>query len=127
MIRQSEHASVYGALVDPVTDPEYDPLSLSLTDRCAVVQDAVKSKTATVLAIEAARARNPSACDPNQNVVLQTPEEDRCPPIPGENPLIDLLHRSPASPFLQHIVLYILLLMLFTARSYLNSPLCRKR
>lgn len=56
--------------------------------------DAVKSKTATVLAIEAARSRNPSKVWPDQNVVLQTPEEDRCPPIPGENPLIDLLHRQ---------------------------------
>ena len=37
-------------------------------------------------------------CD--QNIVLQTPEEDRCPPIPGENPLIDLLRRF--SPVLLH-------------------------
>jgi hypothetical protein len=57
-------------------------------------QDAVKSKTATVLAIEAARSRHPSMTYCDQNIVLQTPEEDRCPPIPGENPLIDLLHRS---------------------------------
>ncbi|DBB16525.1 TPA: hypothetical protein ACH3X3_014790 [Trebouxia sp. C0006] len=56
--------------------------------------DAVKSKTATVLAIEAARSRHPSMTYCDQNIVLQTPEEDRCPPIPGENPLIDLLHRQ---------------------------------
>lgn len=56
--------------------------------------DAVKSKTATVLAIEAARSRHPSMTYCDQNIVLQTPEEDRCPPIPGENPLIDLLRRQ---------------------------------
>ena len=37
-------------------------------------------------------------CD--QNVVLQTPEEDRCPPVPGENPLIDLLQRSATHSYL---------------------------
>lgn len=57
------------------------------------LQDAVKSKTATVLAIEAARSRHPSMTYCDQNIVLQTPEEDRCPPVPGENPLIDLLRR----------------------------------
>ncbi|KAL3142871.1 hypothetical protein ABBQ38_003160 [Trebouxia sp. C0009 RCD-2024] len=56
--------------------------------------DAVKSKTATVLAIDAARSRHPSMTYCDQNVVLQTPEEDRCPPVPGENPLIDLLQRQ---------------------------------
>ncbi|KAL3151949.1 hypothetical protein ABBQ32_001075 [Trebouxia sp. C0010 RCD-2024] len=56
--------------------------------------DAVKNKTATVLAIDAARSRHPSMTYCDQNVVLQTPEEDRCPPVPGENPLIDLLRRQ---------------------------------
>lgn len=31
-------------------------------------------------------------CD--QNIVLQTPEEEACVTIPGENPLNDLMHRS---------------------------------
>lgn len=62
------------------------------------MQDAVKSKTATVLAIDAARSRHPSMAYCDQNVVLQTPEEDRCPPVPGENPLIDLLQRYPTLP-----------------------------
>ena len=62
------------------------------------MQDAVKSKTATVLAIDAARSRHPSMAYCDQNVVLQTPEEDRCPPVPGENPLIDLLQRYPTVP-----------------------------
>ena len=62
------------------------------------MQDAVKSKTATVLAIDAARSRHPSMAYCDQNVVLQTPEEDRCPPVPGENPLIDLLQRYTTLP-----------------------------
>ena len=62
------------------------------------MQDAVKSKTATVLAIDAARSRHPSMAYCDQNVVLQTPEEDRCPPVAGENPLIDLLQRYPTLP-----------------------------
>lgn len=63
-------------------------------------QDAVKSKTATVLAIDAARSRHPSMTYCDQNVVLQTPEEDRCPPVPGENPLIDLLQRCATCPYI---------------------------
>ena len=94
-------------------------MATSSRQKLASLQDAVKNKTATVLAIEATRSRQSSYssyCD--QNIVLQTPEEDRCPPIPGENPLIDLLNRSVLLQLHQCAKLFVRLMLVLILRDW---------
>lgn len=71
----------------------------------ALLQDPTRSKTATVLAIQQLRHGHPSMSYPDQNIVLQTSEAETVQATPGENPLVDLMHRYATDPLctLPHI------------------------